>query len=109
MSTSLKEFLENTFGISLNESSPISNPPPLIPLTRQIGESKWQYSGQMFIQNPALLELEVAKHMSGWRYMLYRSDDKDVLIRRIFYGTNLSEELRWNIVTEIVPGLPYPK
>ncbi len=79
---------------------------PPIPLTRQIGECKWQHAAAVLLQSPDKQMTPVAEHYSGWRYVLVRSEEKNILIRRIYNDSKLIEELRWNIETEISPGFP---
>jgi hypothetical protein len=59
---------------------------PSYGLMRQIGEQKW-WTGVFHLEsNPQLNEIEVAAHYSGWRYVLTRTEVKDVYERNTYYG-----------------------
>ena len=97
-----KEFEHCTACISLDDPKPtgsfISSPFPI--LVRQIGDTKWYLGVDVLRQRPELMEIQVASHESGWRYVLFRSEEKDVMIRKTFARDHLVEEVRWNINTD---------
>lgn len=59
---------------------------PVYGLMRQIGEQKW-WAGVFHLEsNPQLNEIEVAAHYSGWRYVLKRTEVKDVYEKNTYWG-----------------------
>jgi hypothetical protein len=68
---------------------PLNYVMPAYGLMRQIGEQKWWAGVFHLDSNLQLNEIEVASHYSGWRYVLKRTEVKDVYEKQTYWGAEL--------------------